>query len=664
VASNCALTLARLSMEDKGRQKIWSHKDGEHFVVVRLIMSLGNDNEGRGMNAAFALAYLMEDEKGMRSIAYMREVLDLLLGLINMLKSVNDDCRKNAVFCLKKMSHWPEGQERINDDPDIDHLLKLLCNLMTCGVEDLGKMAAVTLKNLAERREGYMLQKDHSQVKSICRHVLSQMSISPAYRHDAFEALKAVLIPKPDPPVLNVIDAFTIEASWTAVEAKSGCPVWYELYNGENVVYTGDALSFTETGLKEKTDYSYSVRALTDDNEESFASEVTVTQTHKAISSPPINLRAVQVTASKVKIVWEKPEKLLGNLKGYYVQEIGSSIHYELVYMYHIASNLNADSEYSFQVCAVTNKGRGQMSVLTVKTLRQDYNAPSRPTLLVISSHEIVVTWYPPVKPSGRINGYEVLCNGKSIYFGPQKRCIASQLLPNSKYKFTVIAWTSEGRTESEPATKKTGTGQKGEAGEAPKFRNKEELFKWLDSQEVADLEEAAEEYGLLMNEEEEEDTPSPRKPSKMHSQRQPVPPPPRVREPVPTSQSRVKQPPTKRDEHAMQRTSPAVKRQETTPKPKPPTKKPPTQAKRPPVEKPETKDDIEKKRMERREAEKKKRERLLAKKKNREQEKEEKKEESEKPEEEVEAEETNEPDDSLEQQDTPDVEEHGDGEE
>ena len=50
-------------------------------------------------------------------------------------------------------------------------------------------------------------------------------------------------------------------------------------------MYTGDQLSFTETGLKEKTDYSYSVRALTDDNEESFASEVTVVATHKASKS-------------------------------------------------------------------------------------------------------------------------------------------------------------------------------------------------------------------------------------------------------------------------------------------------------------------------------------------------------------------------------------------
>lgn len=477
-----------------------------------------------------------------------------------------------------------------------------------------------------------MLQKDHSQVKTICRHVLSQMSISPAYRHDAFETLKSVLVPKPEPPVIDVIDAFTVEATWTPVEAKSGYPVYYELYNGENVVYSGDSLSFTETGLKEKTDYSYSVRALTDDNEESFASEVTVVQTHKAISSPPINLRAVQVTASKVKIVWEKPERVMGNLKGYYVQEIGSSIHYEPVYMYHIASNLNPDSEYSFQVCAVTNKGRGQMAVLTVKTLRQDYNAPSRPTLLVISSNEIVVTWYPPVKPSGRINGYEVLCNGKSIYFGPQKRCIASQLQANTKYKFTVIAWTSEGRTESEPATKKTPNANRGEAGEVPKFRNKEELFKWLDSQEAGDLEEAAEEYGLLVNEDEDEEQPlSPRKPSKGPSQRQPMPPPPRVREPVPPPQSKSNRFPPRRDEEALQRNSPATRfNQKGSPKPRPPmTKRPPAHAKTRSVEK--ENEELAKKRAERLQAEKRKREKLLAKKKAREQEKEEEKEEEEK---------------------------------
>lgn len=42
-----------------------------------------------------------------------------------------------------------------------------------------------------------------------------------------------------------------------------------------------------------------------------------------------------------------------------------------------------------------------------------DYYAPSKPTLICVGAHEIVCTWKAPIAPAGRINGYEVMCNGK-----------------------------------------------------------------------------------------------------------------------------------------------------------------------------------------------------------------------------------------------------------
>ena len=65
-------------MDPKGREKILAHRDGEHFIPFQLIHALGCDQEGRGMNAAFALAYICEDEAGIRTITYMREVLDMV----------------------------------------------------------------------------------------------------------------------------------------------------------------------------------------------------------------------------------------------------------------------------------------------------------------------------------------------------------------------------------------------------------------------------------------------------------------------------------------------------------------------------------------------------------------------------------------------------------
>lgn len=485
VASNCALTLARICMSEVGIQKVLNHKDLE-LILVQLIMAVGVDNEGRGMNAAYAMAYICETEEGMKKIAYMKECLDLILGLINMLRSVDEGCRKNSAFCLKTMSTWEDGQDRINDDPDIDHLLKLLCNLLTCGDEDLGKLASVILKNLTTKKEGYMLQKDHAPTKTTLEHVLKQMNISENYRKDAFEALKELMVPKPAAPQLKVLDAYTISAVWETVESKSGAEVHYELYCDDNVVYKGNQTTFTARSLKERTDYEFRVRAYTNDDEESFISEGSIIQTFRAVSSVPRNLRAVSVTASTIKIVWDKPTKVCGNLKGYYVQEQGSSIRYEPVYLYHIASNLEADKEYTFEVCAVTQRGRGQAAELNVRTLRNDYFAPTKPKVITVGSHEMCIVWKPPVAPPGRINGYEVMCNGKSIYFGMNKRCIADKLQPKTKYKFTVVAWTSEGRTESQSTVKKTSAGYKSKAKNQP-WKTREELMEWLNSKDDID---------------------------------------------------------------------------------------------------------------------------------------------------------------------------------
>eukprot|EP00111_Clytia_hemisphaerica_P004757 TCONS_00013674-protein len=480
VASNCALSLARVCMSPKGQELVLQHKDSEH-ILKRLMESCTIDREGRGMNAAFALAYLCESEEGTKTITDFKECIDLQLAMINMLRSVDDGCRKNAVFCLKNISNWKNGQDSLNQDLDIEQMLSALCNLLSCGDESLGRMAAVTLTNLASRREGYMLQKDRSKAKVVLQHVLSQMVISDAYRQDAFTAMKALMIPKPDAPTLKVLDAHCVSAEWEPVDAKSECQVFYELYCDDKVVYTGNECAFTTRHLKEKTEYEFRLRAFTEDDEESFVSESVTVQTFRAISSPPRNVRAVSVTANKVKIVWEKPNKICGNLKGYYIQEVQHNINYKPTDMFFIASNLEADKEYHFEVCAVTQRGRGEVADLHVRTLRQDFFAPSKPKIKMLSNREIVVSWKPPSAPAGRINGYELLQNGKSVYFG-MKRYHICNVQPDSKYKFSVVVWTNEGRNESVPCQKKIPKRQLKETKKQQKFDKEEDFVNWIEA--------------------------------------------------------------------------------------------------------------------------------------------------------------------------------------
>ncbi|XP_065652018.1 uncharacterized protein LOC100215940 isoform X3 [Hydra vulgaris] len=519
VASNCALTLARISMNKNGLEKIARHPDFDE-LAMQLIASVGVDDEGRGMNAAFALGYLCENEDLIAKIVDYKEFWDLMHGLIQMLRSLDDGCKKNSAFCLKAISQWKIGQQQINDDPDITYLLEILTKLLTAGDEDLAKMAANILCNLAQIKKGYMLQKDDEKiaVKPTLKHVLSQMSISENYREEAFKAMKALMLDKPDPPVLKVLDAHSIHATWEVISSKCNANVQYELQSdGANIVYLGPDTSYTVTGLKEKTFYEFTLRAITDENEESFTSDPVTVQTFRSVSTPPQNLRAIQVTASQVKIVWEKPLKIIGNLKGYRVKETGSSIHYEPVSLYYIASNLEADKEYTFEVCAVTQRGDGEVASVSVRTLGHDYHAPSKPRLVCIGPNEIVCTWEPPAAKNLRIKNYEVICNGKAIYFGTVRKCIANRLKENTIHTFSVIAWTSEGRRESLPATKKTTGGYKKKALKKRPWKNESELQKWLKDEETEELKSDSEESDngsapTDANDNENEDSENPQK--------------------------------------------------------------------------------------------------------------------------------------------------------
>ena len=54
---------------------------------------------------------------------------------------------------------------------------------------------------------------------------------------------------------------------------------------------------------------------------------------------------------------------------------LDNNINYAPKEMFYIASNLEEDKEYSFEVCAVTQRGRGEVAPLTIRTLRQGTHA-------------------------------------------------------------------------------------------------------------------------------------------------------------------------------------------------------------------------------------------------------------------------------------------------
>ncbi|XP_065063190.1 uncharacterized protein LOC135689776 [Rhopilema esculentum] len=368
-ASNCSLAIARICVVEEGCSRILNFRNAR-FILTQLIKSLGVDKEGVGMNSAFALAHLCQHETGLRLLLSLDESPEMVSSLVTMLCSSDEGCSKNACFALRNMATNTLGQKMLINCPDIDRILQTLSMLLMSRDEEIAKFAAVGLRYLASEKDGYLQQKAHPMVKPNLRRVLSNPGISHAYRKEAIKTLQNLLLPTPEKPVLQVLGAHAIKASWEDIAAKSGLDVNYGLYVDDEIVYEGPQTSFVVSGLEEVTEYVFKLRAWTDEDEESGVSETVKATTFRAVSRAPRGLRAVSITASQIKFIWSPPERVYGMLNGYKVREIGRDITYEPVSTYHIAGNLKPDTEYTFEVSAVTKRGEGESAKLTVRTLR------------------------------------------------------------------------------------------------------------------------------------------------------------------------------------------------------------------------------------------------------------------------------------------------------
>ncbi|XP_032229657.2 uncharacterized protein LOC116613146 isoform X2 [Nematostella vectensis] len=454
-ASNAALVLARFTIAEEGCARILNQRCSSR-TLVQLIKALGTDDTGRGMNAAFAIGRLCDLEAGCARILAMPESRRLLTSLIKMLSSDDIGCSKNACFALSCIASFPQGHTRLLAHPDIDEIVLILSGILASPDEEIVWFSAMMLHTLASQKSGCLYLRTQEVLKPALQAVLDSKNIRKDTKEEVEETL-AILekLPQPKPPKLNVESAYTILVDWEAMNPKSGLDVFFELFQDGETVYEGHRNSYIASSLTPVTSYSFCVRAFTEGDEGHTSKNVSAT-TPESVPSAPQFPRVAAKTTNQIKIMWDPPETANGVLKAYQVVTRGRTTYLDISENYLILSGLPTDTEYTFEIYALTSKGRGEAALLTTRTDDLASHAPPKPTLQALGRHEILVTWDHPPRPLGRINSFEVKVDKQVIYTGIDKSCIARFLKPNTEYTITVSAWTSEGRCESLPARKRT----------------------------------------------------------------------------------------------------------------------------------------------------------------------------------------------------------------
>ncbi|XP_077986413.1 uncharacterized protein LOC144440857 [Glandiceps talaboti] len=456
-ASNAALVLARLTISEEGSDQILTHKESQD-ILSKLVLSLGLDDAGRGMNAAFAIGRLCDMEKGRARLLQLRESNQMITSLCTMLGSQDTGCSKNACFAISCLAGSEDGHDRLLDNPSSESMLCTLAKLLDAEDTETGWFAAMTLRTLASKKKGCLRLRDHKQINQ----ALKEVETKPGIHDDLKEEIALTLeilkkLEKPHTPKVKVIDAFCIAAEWAEVTLKSGLNISYKLYEVSGVsrcVYHGQETSCEVADLRPYTKYSFKLQTCTD-GDSSPLSEVAMATTEEWVPEVPGEIKVIGVTTTQIKICWTPPEYPNGVLKGYCVYN-GKSQTDSTSELNSIIMGLAPGNTYDIHVCAVNSKGKGQKSTLQVRTTELGQHAPGKPSLTVRGRSEICVSWEHPEVPLGRLHRFEVTQNGKVIYSGTDTGFIARRLKPETEYIFTVIAVTSEGRCESDPAKKKT----------------------------------------------------------------------------------------------------------------------------------------------------------------------------------------------------------------
>ncbi|XP_029211813.2 uncharacterized protein LOC114975773 isoform X3 [Acropora millepora] len=454
-ASNAALVLARLAIAEEGCARILNHRSSNR-TLMQLCRSLGSDPTGRGMNAAFAVGRLCDFEAGCKRMLSLKTSAVMINSLIEMLHSGDSGCCKNACFALSCIASVAQGHRRVLEHNDINSAVEVLCSFLACKDEESVWFASMMLHTLACQKSGCLYLRTQPNVKLSLEMLLKRSNLKDDTK-DEVEATVAILekLPKPKPPNVKVESACSVVVTWEAIHPKSGLDVTYLLYQDKTVTYTGPKTTYIANDLTPATKYSFYLQACTDGDDSPLSDIVTIF-TLESVPSAPQRLRVLTKTTSQIKITWEAPAISNGVLRGYQVDVRGRTYNLDIQEDYFILSSLPPDTEFKFQVYALTSKGRGEPAILNSSTDDLASHAPPKPVVQVLGRHELLISWENPRRPLGRINSFEVRVNNVVVYSGVAKSCTAKGLKPSTEYTITVSAWCSEGRCESVPSKKRT----------------------------------------------------------------------------------------------------------------------------------------------------------------------------------------------------------------
>jgi len=199
--------------------------------------------------------------------------------------------------------------------------------------------------------------------------------------------------PSPSNLTATVIGDSEIQLTWSD---NNSFEAGYKLERSEDAVtFTqiavlgANSTTYTDTGLNYGTDYTYRVKAFTDDNESGYATSNTTTM---SISSPT-NLTATAIDDQSLQLTWtdncsfESGYRLERSDGGSFTQiaELEANV------TEYTDTGLNYGTDYTYRVKAFTDDNESDYA--TSNTTNTSFPAPTNLTATPLNESEILLNW-------------------------------------------------------------------------------------------------------------------------------------------------------------------------------------------------------------------------------------------------------------------------------
>ena len=254
-------------------------------------------------------------------------------------------------------------------------------------------------------------------------------------------AVSGLTLPQAPTGLIGTSTSNTVTISWSAVAGATGYDV---MLDEATTVNTGTSTTYTHGSLQPKSTHTYRVRARNSAGTGPWSSSISQT-TKSSIPGVPQNLRATTITNAAITLKWDA----VTGADSYQLKtdnaapiNVGTATTYT-------HNGLAADSQHTYQVCAVNDGGSSTYST-PVLTVRTQPNIPAVPTNIKVTPKvtELVITWD---KVTGA-ESYDIAVGANNEIIGTVAGTVNTftytGLIPNTQYAIAVRAANTAGESD------------------------------------------------------------------------------------------------------------------------------------------------------------------------------------------------------------------------